>query len=188
MPPSNRKKTSPRTAKKAGAPAPAAATIDSITTDLSKINFNQVFPTFNYICPVIPVHAKLGDKHAIYFDVYYPSAPQSNLKYCKVLPGGMKVAFLIAAPKWMCSERVLKAEMGVKWDTSDVHVQARSQQITHLIAKKYPVRENFISGNPQVIDCPSSVWKVTLKLIGLTGLMRWLRLPGVSTIISSLHF
>lgn len=152
------KKTPPRAAAAAAATPKkkpsVTASVEDLATDFSKINVNKVQPDFSYHCPVIPVHYKKGVKHLIKYDVMYPSVNSACLKYCRVLPGGKQVAFLIAMPRWPTSEAFLKEELKGSWHADDALVQARSQQITHFVNKTIPARENFISGNPQIIDLP----------------------------------
>ena len=45
--------------------------------------------------------------------------------------------------------------MGSSWDKNSNWVQARAQQVTHYVAKKYPSRDEWIEGTPQIVRLPS---------------------------------
>ncbi len=44
--------------------------------------------------------------------------------------------------------------MDINWDESHHRVQARAQQVTHLVNKKYSHRDRWIEGEPEVVDLP----------------------------------
>lgn len=131
-----------------------ATSIESLTSDLSKMSMtNKLKPNFTYHLPVIPFHYKNNTKHIIEFLVHYPTSAPQNLKYCKVMPGGIKVAFLIDFPTWPTGKKLLEKQMGAAYREDSARVQARLQQVTHRVTDTYPAGES-IHGDPQVIDLP----------------------------------
>eukprot|EP00956_Cyclotella_meneghiniana_P024430 scaffold49001_cov77-Cyclotella_meneghiniana.AAC.1 len=137
--------------------------MDDLVADIAKLNMNSMAPDFNYHCPVTPYHYKEGLKHLIAFDVQFPSVPKENLKYLRVEPGGKQVAFLIASPKFYTQEKVLKQQLGHAYKEDSARTAARYMQVTHPANKKYPGRENFIEGKPQVINLPFKCVEGDLK-------------------------
>jgi hypothetical protein len=87
------------------------------------------------------------------------------LKYCRVLPGGRQVGFLIAMPKHFTSQSALRDEIGIHlFDPDSAIALAHAQQVAHFVSKTYPGREDFIPGNPQVIDLPFKCGEGDLKV------------------------
>lgn len=144
------------------APITATAPVKKIeavsTTELASafgnLSVQALSPFFDFRCPYVPYHHKKDNKHIIWFDVHAPALPKHFLRYARVLPGGQELAWLFGFPKWWSDEITLKKQMGSSWDKNSNRVQARAQQVTHYVAKKYPSRDEWIEGTPQIVRLP----------------------------------
>jgi hypothetical protein len=107
----------------------ATATVDDLTTMFDKIMIGK--PNFTFHLPELGHHFKNGNKHEVVYDFLYPSISKDFLQMAKVLQNGRQLAILVGMPKWVTSEKVLKAQMGTSWNSDNVRVQARAQHPLH---------------------------------------------------------
>ena len=72
----------------------------------------------------------------------------------KVLPGGMKFAVCMAAPKWFFEEGYLHTLLGAEWNENHACVQSRDEMVVQPIRMLASGLERYVMGEAQVIRLP----------------------------------
>jgi hypothetical protein len=83
----------PRQARRLPRRTAKEASVPDLTAVLSKMTLTKLKPNFTYELPLVSFDYKQDNKHVIEFHANFPSSPSWS-----VLPGGRKLALLVAFP------------------------------------------------------------------------------------------
>ena len=125
------------------------ATLLDTTSIASDPNFSCT-----YRFPFSRNKAKDGIKDIVFLEFQSVNLPTSYLRIAKVLPGGMKFAVCMAAPKWFFEEGYLRTLLGAEWNENHARVQSRDETVVQPIRMLASGLERYVMGEAQVIHLP----------------------------------
>jgi hypothetical protein len=92
---------------------------DSVDDVIKQLENTALTSSANYSCtytfPWSRYKEKDGVKDIVHLEFQVCNLPTTYLRLAKVLPGGMKFATCMAAPKWFFEEGYLRTVMGADW-------------------------------------------------------------------------
>ena len=107
-----------------------------------------------YIFPWSKYKEKDGAKDIVHVEFQTCNLPTSYLRLAKVLPGGMKFATCMAAPKWFFEEGYLRTVMGADWSEDHARVQSCNEMVIQPIRMRTSGLERWVMGEAQVLNLP----------------------------------
>ena len=135
--------------------SPKKESIDDVTDRLER---TALASSANYSCtyvfPWSKHKEKDGVKDIVHVEFQTANLPTSYLRLAKVLPGGMKFATCMAAPKWFFEEGYLRTVMGNDWSEDHARVQSRNEMVIQPIRMRTSGLERWVMGEAQVLDLP----------------------------------
>jgi hypothetical protein len=114
--------------------SPKKASVDDVTQRLENIHIaSSANFSCTYVFPWSKHREKDGLKDIVHVEFQTVNLPTSYLRLAKVLPGGMKFATCMAAPKWFFEEGYLRTLMGPDWSEDHARVQSRDEMVVQPI-------------------------------------------------------
>jgi hypothetical protein len=131
---------------------------DSVDDVMEQLENTTLASSANYSCtyvfPWSQHREKDGVKDIVHVEFQTANLPTSYLRLAKVLPGGMKFATCMAAPKWFFEEGYLRTLMGADWSEDHARVQSRNEMVIQPIRMRTSGLERWVMGEAQVLDLP----------------------------------
>ena len=131
---------------------------DSVDDVIDMLETTALASSANYSCtytfPWSRHREKDGVKDIVHLEFQLCNLPTSYLRLAKVLPGGMKFATCMAAPKWFFEEGYLRTVMGNDWSEDHARVQSRNEMVIQPIRMRTSGLEHWVMGEAQVLDLP----------------------------------
>ena len=132
---------------------------DNSVDDVTKIlDTTSIASGPNFSCtyqfPFSKNKAKDGVKDILFLEFQAVNLPTSYLRIAKVLPGGMKFAICMAAPKWFFEEGYLRTLLGTDWNENHARFQSCDEMVVQPIRMLASGLEHYVIGEAQIIHLP----------------------------------